>query len=161
MPGTRQTDKPKYDMKTIHILLADDNRDDRFFFKDAMGDLAIPTLLTTVEDGEKLLTYLNMNTVKLPDVLFLDINMPRINGSECLKAIKGNKLLQNLPVIIYSTSLPELVADELYKNKAHYYVPKTNLSNLKKVLKAVLTMIVEKKFDRPPRNKFMFGMAKA
>ncbi|MCD6017305.1 MAG: rcp1 2 [Bacteroidetes bacterium] len=161
MPGTKQTDKPKIDPKSIHILLADDNRDDRFFFKDALGDLTIPTVLTTVEDGERLLTYLNMNTVKLPDVLFLDINMPRINGSECLKAIKLNKLLQNLPVIIYSTSLPELVADELYKNKAHYYVPKTNLSDLKKVLKAVLTMIVDKKFDRPPRSKFMFGMAKA
>ncbi len=161
MAGMKQTDKTKADLKSIHILLADDNRDDRFFFKDALSDLNIPTTLTTVEDGERLLTYLNVNTVKLPDVLFLDINMPRINGSECLKAIKLNKLLQNLPVIIYLTSLPELVADELYKNKAHYYIPKTNLSDLKKVLKEVMTLIVEKKFDRPPRNKFMFGMAKA
>ncbi|MDF2448446.1 MAG: rcp1 2 [Bacteroidota bacterium] len=159
MPGTKHPHKRNADK--IHILLADDNREDRFFFNEALDSLSFPTQLTTVEDGERLLTFLNMNTVKLPDVLFLDINMPRINGSECLKAIKLNKLLQNLPVIIYSTPLPELVADELYKNKAHYFVPKSNLSDLKRVLKSVISMIMEKKFERPPRSRFTLGMAKA
>lgn len=146
--------------KSIHILLADDNRDDRFFFKDALSDLSISTILTTVDDGERLIAFLNKNSSKLPDVLFLDINMPIKNGSECLKEIKLNKLLQHLPVIIYSSSLPELVADELYKNKAHYYVQKTNVIELKKVLKNVLTMLMDKKFDRPPRNRFTLGLEK-
>ncbi|MBC7695364.1 MAG: response regulator [Burkholderiales bacterium] len=149
------------DQKSIHILLADDNRDDRFFFKDALSDLPISTILTTVDDGERLLSFLLKNTGKLPDVLFLDINMPRKNGSVCLKEIKINKLLQQLPVIIYSTSLPELVADELYKNKAHYYVQKTNVEELRKVLRNILNMLVDEKFDRPPRDKFTIGLAKA
>lgn len=156
----KQTEKSPAERKSIHILLADDNREDRFFFKDALSDLPIPTILTTFDDGERLLTFLNAAQV-LPDILFLDINMPRRNGSECLKAIKLNKLLHTLPVVIYSTSLPELVADELYKNKAHYYVPKTTGAELKKILKVIVNLLVEKKFDRPTRSKFIFGMVKA
>ena len=143
--------------KSIHILLADDNRDDRFFFKDALSDLSVSTILTCVEDGEKLITFLSKNSARLPDVLFLDINMPIKSGSECLKEIKLNKSLQHLPVIIYSSSLPELVADELYKNKAHYYVQKTNVVDLGLILNNILTMILEKKFDRPPRSRFNLG----
>ncbi len=147
--------------KSIHILLADDNRDDRFFFKDALSDLTIPTILTTVEDGERLITFLTKNSGSLPDVLFLDINMPLKSGSQCLREIKKNKLLQHLPVVIYSSSLPELVADELYRNKAHYYLQKTNVVDLGYILKHILTMLVEKKFDRPPRNKFTLGLENA
>lgn len=143
---------------SIHILLADDDRDDRFFFQDALSELSIPTQLTTVEDGEKLMTYLSENSDKLPDVLFLDLNMPCKNGPECLAEIKSNKQLQKLPVIIYSTSLHDTVANELYKNGAHYYIRKTDLTELKKVLYRVLTMMVEKKFARPLRNKFILSL---
>lgn len=147
--------------KSIHILLADDNRDDRFFFKDALSDLSIPSILTTVEDGEKLIAFLSKNSARLPDVLFLDINMPLKSGSECLREIKKNKLLQHLPVVIYSSSLPEVVADELYRNKAHYYLQKTNVVDLGHILNHILTMLVEKKFDRPQRNRFTLGLEKA
>ncbi len=126
-----------------------------------MTESAISTKLTTVDDGERLMSYLSKNINKLPDVLFLDLNMPRKNGAECLKEIKLNKKLQHLPVIIYSTSLHEAVADELYKNGAHYYIRKTDLLELRKVLHKVLTMIIENKFSRPPRSEFILSLVAA
>lgn len=146
--------------KKIHILLADDDKDDRFFFKKALCALHIPTELTSVEDGEKLMTLLSENSDNLPDVLFLDLNMPRKNGSECLLEIKRNPKLKNLPVIIYSTSLHDDVADILYKNNAHYYVRKRNYHELEEVLLYILTLMLEKKFSRPTREKFVLNHIK-
>lgn len=145
-------------IKPVHILLADDDKDDRFFFDKALKALAIPTELATVEDGEQLLDYLTKNSENLPDVLFLDLNMPRKKGSECLSEINLNPKLKDLPVIIYSTSLHEDVADQLYKNGAFYYVHKTDLSELEKILLQVLTMITEKKFIRPSREGFILNI---
>src|SRR4051812_20527820 len=102
--------------KPINVLLADDDQDDRHFFDLALKDISTPTMLTTAEDGEKLLAYLENDTDPLPDVLFLDLNMPRKNGAECLLHLQLNPKLNQLPVIIYSTSLHENIADLLYKN---------------------------------------------
>ena len=142
----------------FRILLADDDIDDRFFFDKALENLPIPTQLETVEDGEKLMSYLLENAKKLPDVLFLDLNMPRKNGSECLAEIKSNEKLKGLPVIIYSTSLHDEVADLLYKGGAHYYIRKTDLEELKKILFHVLTLMAEKKFLRPSRDGFIVSL---
>lgn len=143
--------------KRLKILLADDDKDDRFFFDKAIKELDIPTELITVEDGEQLMSYLSENSENLPDVLFLDLNMPRKKGSECLSEINLNPKLKDLPVIIYSTSLHEDVADQLYRNGAFYYVQKTDLSELEKILLQVLTRIAEKKFTRPPREGFILN----
>jgi len=143
---------------SIKIVLADDDRDDRFFFEKALKELPIQTVFETVEDGEKLISYLLKGTQNLPDVLFLDLNMPRKSGSECLALIKKNEKLKNLPVIIYSTSLHEDVADLLYKNGAHYYVRKADFTELKKVLLHVLTLLVDKKFKRPVKNEFIISL---
>ena len=141
----------------LNVLLADDDKDDRFFFDRALKALPIPTQLLTVEDGEKLMDYLVKNFDQLPDVLFLDLNMPRKNGSECLEEIKLNDKLKQLPVIIYSTSLHEDVADLLHKNGAHYYIRKSNQPELKKILLRVLNLITEKKFVRPTIDKFILS----
>ncbi len=142
----------------INILLADDDMDDRFFFKDALSELPFSTKLTTVNDGEQLMNYLCKYSNKLPQVLFLDLNMPRKNGAEYLTEIKRNKVFQQLPVVIYSTSLHEAVADELYEKGAHYYIRKTDLTELRKVLHLVLSMMSEKKFVRPSRNEFVLSL---
>ncbi|MBC8048251.1 MAG: response regulator, partial [Fimbriimonadaceae bacterium] len=83
---------------TINVLLADDDKDDRYFFDKALKQIPIATHLKTVADGEKLMDYLLKNDVPLPDVLFLDLNMPRKNGSECLAEIKRNEKLKEIPV---------------------------------------------------------------
>ena len=143
---------------SINILLADDDNDDRLFFDRALKALSIPTRLRAVEKGEKLMDYLVKNSSQLPDVLFLDFNMPRKNGYECLAEIKLNDKLKQLPVIIYSTSLHDDVADLLYKNGAYYYIRKSNQPELKKILFHVLNLIAEKKFVRPTIDKFVLSL---
>lgn len=153
--------KAKTLLPHLTILLADDDRDDRYFFLKALQELSIRVRLNTVDDGEQLITYLLKNFKDLPDVLFLDLNMPRKSGAECLEEIKRNPKLKALPVVIYSTSLYEDVAEHLYTLGAHYYVRKTDYAELKKVLKRVLLLLVENKFQRPSSNDFIITGAVA
>jgi CheY-like chemotaxis protein len=142
----------------FNILLADDDADDRFFFDKALRKITIPTSLVTVVDGEKLMNYLSESPENLPDVLFLDLNMPRKNGLECLSEIKLNKKLMKLPVIIYSTHLHEKDAGLLYQQGAHYYIRKTDMIELTKILYRILNRLVVNKFARPTVEKFIFTM---
>ncbi|MES2397191.1 MAG: response regulator [Bacteroidota bacterium] len=95
-----------YTKTPLNILLADDDRDDRFLFQKALKALPVSTNLTVVYDGVQLMKYLSENSEHLPDVLFLDINMPRKNGFECLLEIKESETLKDLPVVMFSTSYP-------------------------------------------------------
>ena len=63
-------------LKPLNIVLADDDTDDCLFFKEALGELIISTNLITVHDGEELMQLLTNETTKLPQILFLDLNMP-------------------------------------------------------------------------------------
>lgn len=138
----------------LHVLLADDDRDDRFFFNMALQALPVLTELVMVEDGERLMTYLNKNPGKLPDVLFLDLNMPRKNAVECLSEIKHSLILKDLPVIIYSTSGYSDVSEDLYKKGAHYYFRKTGLIETKAILLHIFNLLIESGFGRPTKERF-------
>jgi CheY-like chemotaxis protein len=142
--------------KELQLLLADDDEDERLFFAKALQALPIPTRLVTIEDGEKLIKYLD-STRKIPDILFLDINMPRKNGSECLKEIKSNKSLKEFPIVIYSTCLNDTMADVLYKDGAYYYMRKGDFPDLIMYLQDTLILLKEKKFQRPSREKFIIN----
>src|ERR1019366_5867845 len=115
--------KPKQ-LTHLNILLADDDIDDCQFFEEALDELPISTHFTAVHDGEQLMQLLTNETNELPDILFLDLNMPRKNGFECLNEIKLNKKLQQLSVILFSTSLDQEVVNLLYKNGAQYFIRK-------------------------------------
>ena len=141
----------------INILLADDDKEDRFFFNRALKELTIRTQLAIVVDGEKLMAYLSENSHRLPDILFLDLNMPRKNGSECLEEIKGNPKLQRIPVIIYSTSLQDEVADVLYQTGAHYYLKKCNLDELSKFIQRAINLLAENQ-NQPSRDNFIINL---
>lgn len=134
----------------LHILLADDDRDDRFLFQEALQELPLNANLRTVHDGEDLMAYLVENAHNLPDVLFLDLNMPKKNGFECLSEIKLSEQLKNLPVIMFSTSFPRDVNYEqdmikmLYKIGAADYIRKpANFDQLKEVILNSLIKIEE------------------
>ena len=77
-------------LKQLDILLADDDLDDCLFFKDALEDMPAYTKFTAVHDGEQLMQLLTHEKNGLPDILFLDLNMPRKNGFECLTEIRQN-----------------------------------------------------------------------
>jgi CheY-like chemotaxis protein len=139
----------------LQIMLADDDADDRFFFDEAIKSATTSAVLNTVDNGEKLMQYLHANSNELPNVLFLDMNMPRKNGSECLLAIKNDSLLKHLPVIIYSTSLHQEIADILFNNGAHYYIKKGNSEEMQNILNYILTLITDNKLFRPDRDQFI------
>lgn len=129
----------------LQLLLADDDQDDCFLFEEALSEIPVSTHLTTVHNGEQLMQLLIKTTDALPYVLFLDLNMPRKNGFQCLEEIKKNEKLKNLPVIIFSTSFQDDVADRLYKSGAQHYICKPNsFAQLKKVIHQVLTLPVGK-----------------
>lgn len=128
-------------LRELHILLADDDRDDCLIFQDALAELPISTHTTIVHDGEQLMQLLNQKTTRLPDVIFVDLNMPRKNGFVSLKELKQDEKLKHLPVIIISTSYEPDIVDLLYKSGAQYYICKpTSFENLKQVIHQALTL---------------------
>ena len=90
--------------QTKKIFLAEDDPDDRSFFEDALNALALQTVLVISEDGEELMTALEETVPPQPFVIFLDLNMPRKNGFECLKEIRESDKLKDIPVVVLSTS---------------------------------------------------------
>jgi len=129
------------DITSFNLLLADDDPDDRILFEEALKELPFTSYLKTVSDGEQLMDLLT-TTNTLPDALFLDLNMPRKNGFECLLEIKEHKQLRKLRVFIYSTSLNQQVANQLYDNGAQHYIRKPgDFPQLKKVIFEALTII--------------------
>ena len=125
----------------INICLADDDEDDRLFFTDAFDELKINTKVSTFKDGVELMNYLNDENSILPNVLFLDLNMPKKNGVECLLEIKKNAKLNDIAIAIYSTSSSEEHIEETFVNGANIYIKKpNNFENLKKILSEVVTI---------------------
>lgn len=125
----------------INILLADDDEDDRSFFIDAFEELKITTKVKTFKDGVYLMEYLNNDAPSFPNVLFLDLNMPRKSGMECLKEIKQNPKFNDIAIAIYSTSASEEDIEKTFVMGANIYIKKPNdFNQLKKVLSEVVTL---------------------
>jgi len=142
--------------KKLNILLADDDTDDCLFFKEAVRELLLPTDIRAVHDGEQLMQLLSNETNELPNVLFLDLNMPRKNGFECLIEIKLHKKLKQLPVIVFSTSFEQEVVNLLYKNGAQYFIRKpSEFSQFKKIIQQTLAIIAMENISQPMREDFV------
>jgi CheY-like chemotaxis protein len=142
------------------IFLADDDDDDRFLFQEALNEITMPTQLSSVRDGEQLMEFLATNS--LPDILFLDLNMPRKDGFQCLIEIKKNEKFKKLPVIIFSTSFQPDAVDKLYENGAQYYIRKpSNFEHFKKVIHHAILLITKAPpangsgTHQPPKEKFV------
>lgn len=124
-----------------YIILADDDEDDRLFFTDAFEEIRISTKVQTFNDGVELMNYLNKDEALLPEILFLDLNMPKKNGIECLHEIKANEKFKNIAIAIYSTSSSEEHIEETFVSGANIYIKKpSDFNTLKKILKDVVTM---------------------
>jgi len=133
-------------MKTaqLNILLADDDIDDCLFFREALTELLPANNFNAVHDGEQLMEMLTNEKNKLPDVLFLDLNMPRKNGFECLMEIKQHEKLKGLPVVIFSTSGSHDNMSILFKTGADVYIRKPgSLAQLVRIINHALPMATE------------------
>jgi CheY-like chemotaxis protein len=147
-------------MQPLNILLADDDTDDCCFFKEALANLPIATSLNAVNDGEQLMKLLTQEQYILPDVLFLDLNMSRKNGFECLEEIKGNIKIKHLPVIIYSTSFDKERINLLYENGAQYFMRKpAEFMQLKSLIHMGLSNVIQdlllEELIQPLKEKFV------
>jgi CheY-like chemotaxis protein len=140
----------------LNILLADDDIDDCTFFKEALAEFILPTHLTAVHDGEQLMELLIKDTNELPQVLFLDLNMPRKNGFECLSEIKLNKKLKHVPVVIFTTSFEQEVVNQLYRNWAQYFIRKPpEFSQFSKIIQHTISLIAQGNILQPTRENFV------
>ena len=129
--------------ESINILLAEDDLDDCMLFKEALEGISTKALLTIVHDGEQLMNLLN-SPAELPNFLFLDLNMPRKNGFECLKEIALDVRLKNISIITLTTSNQKDINTMLYQRDAHYFMRKpNNFRELKILIEKAITNQIE------------------
>lgn len=123
----------------MHCYLIDDDLDDQEFFALALGEVDASCRLQTSSNGVDAVRDLSKAEIA-PDVIFLDLNMPRIDGWECLKRLKAIAHLQRIPVVIYSTSEPS--PDFLASKNFDYFLTKQpKISDLVVELKDILSRI--------------------
>jgi CheY-like chemotaxis protein len=124
------------------IFLADDDADDRLFFEEALEEISLATELTFATDGVELMAALEEIVTEMPPpphVIFLDINMPRKNGIECLKEIRENPRMKDIPVVIFSTTANENSIETTYSLGANCYICKPSSHQL--LIKAIETVL--------------------
>lgn len=115
-------------MKPIHILLVEDNEGDVILTTEAFENAKVITDISVVRDGKSAMDFLNKEgdyfNVSQPDLMLLDLNLPKRNGIEVLQFVKSNSNLMHIPVIILSTSSSERDIIQCYENNANYYITK-------------------------------------
>lgn len=140
----------------ISILIAEDDDTDRLLFDEALEELPVNTSLKAVENGEELMQLLSNEDNELPDVLFLDLNMPRKNGFAALGQIKRDPRLENLPVFIFSTANDEEMIKQVYKDAAHYFIRKpSKFKELKSLIYKALSLVAEEDTSLPVKEDFI------
>ncbi|RZJ63333.1 MAG: response regulator [Flavobacterium sp.] len=141
------------------IFLSDDDTDDCSLFKEALHEVQSEANLTIVSDGVRLMQALADSEPEKPEVIFLDLNMPRKNGFECLEEIRKSPKFMDIPVVIFSTSTNADVVDRTFNQGANLYITKpASYSSLKKTLAFVFS-IGEQLRERPAREKFVVRVA--
>lgn len=120
-------------LKIRHILIADDDEEDRFLLSSAFKNLHLPLEIYQVENGIEVFNFLNaiQQPDKLPALIILDYNMPFLTGSETLVQLKTIDRYKDIPVIIHTTSTNEKDRRECMEYGAAHFIPKaTNYSQL-------------------------------
>jgi len=131
--------------RSITILLADDDADDRMMASDALEESRLANDLRCVEDGEELMDYLHRrgkyaapNDAPRPGLILLDLNMPRKDGREALKEIKAEPELRSIPVIVLTTSKAEEDIYRTYDLGVNSFITKpVHFESLVAVMKAL------------------------
>jgi len=112
------------------ILMADDDADDRLLAQDALAESKIPSELHFVENGEELMDYLHRRgkfsaaSAPRPELILLDLNMPKKDGREALREIKNHRELRRIPVVILTTSQADTDIAQIYDLGANSFITK-------------------------------------
>ena len=126
--------------------MADDDRDDREIFIQALGELPLRTQVTEFSDGVDLMGNL-FSAASLPNVIFLDLYMPIMDGFECLYDIRNFPKFDSIKIVVYSTSYVHREVKQLKQDGADQYLQKpTSYSKLKRVLlKSLRSIVIDEK----------------
>jgi CheY-like chemotaxis protein len=115
-------------MKPIHILLVEDNEGDILLTREALEEARMLSSLSVVHDGKAAVDFLSEASKRedkiLPDLVLLDVNLPKKNGHEVLKFIKTDLVLKHIPVIMLTTSSSEKDINLAYNNYVNCYITK-------------------------------------
>jgi CheY-like chemotaxis protein len=123
-----------------HFFIADDDPDDQELFIEALHEVDELCVCVTAFDGLEALDKLFAAKLYVPDIIFLDLNMPKMNGKECLAEIKKDNVLKEVPVIIYSTSADKRDMLEALQLGAVFFLQKPNrFEELSRALKHIIS----------------------
>jgi CheY-like chemotaxis protein len=123
----------------MNIFYADDDEDDREIFCIAIQQINPSIKVTFSRDGQEALKILNAQSI-LPDFIFLDVNMPKMNGAECLIELKSDHRLKNIPVVMYSTTSDTNEINKLIQLGAKDFIVKVpSFEKLRDSIHKVLT----------------------
>ncbi len=115
-------------MNDVHILLVEDNEGDIFLTTEALEEGKIVNKVSVARNGEEAIDFLmkkgGFENVELPDLILLDVNLPRKNGQEVLQFVKANQHLKHIPVIMLTTSSSENDIVQSYMNQANCFITK-------------------------------------
>lgn len=115
-------------MEPIHILLVEDNEGDILLTTEALENSKLFTKLSVVKDGKEAMDFLTNQgkylDAELPDMLLLDVNLPKKNGHQVLGFIKKNEVLKDIPVIMLTTSSSPADINRAYENNVNCYITK-------------------------------------
>ncbi len=125
------------------FLIVDDDDDDIAFLKEAVHQSYPHAYCLSARNGEQALKLLENHTTRLPDIIFMDLNMPRMDGKTCLKKLKAQMRFQGIPVVIFSTSSSDKHKLETKKLGAAKFITKpTSFTILCKLLEDTVNEII-------------------
>ena len=143
--------------KKFLIAVVDDDQDDRELLIDVVREIENGLEILQFESGSSFLAYLKNSIKDLPNLVFMDLNMPIMGGMQCLVKLREFLNANVLPVAIYSTSSSLEHINEAYSLGANLYIPKPNdFNDLKRCVDSVLKMVVEEKMKIPNKETFLY-----
>ena len=110
--------------KITSVLLIDDDEEDKNFFREALLEVDETVQYFEASNGQQALDMLNAPNATLPELIFLDLNMPIMDGKQCLQSIMSSKNLCHIPIVIYTTSRQQYDMDETKKLGAAHFITK-------------------------------------
>lgn len=145
-------------MNTFKILVVEDNDGDVLMITEALEDSGFVTQQWVVKDGEAALNFLSKKnsykSVETPDLVLLDLNLPKYNGLEVLKIIKNDDVLKTIPVVIFTTSSSKTDVIESYQNHVNCYITKPQdaagfMEAVTKIEEFWINHVISPSFTRP------------
>ncbi len=146
-------------MKRLNLLLADDDEDDRMLFEEAFFEVAHECSIILLKEGRELLEYLYHPQFVKPDIIFLDLNMPIINGYKCLEEIRSDSRLDDIFIVMNTTTASQKEINRVYEQGANLFLIKPNSYNdLKRSIEAILGLDFKHLIQSKHPEQFVFNL---